>query len=88
MSFVDPNDFEAVALDTAAQLAGAFVVENDLTDKPFAQWTPEQWAGMIEATCGGYVSSLFDQQDRVHRAVAKVTAIPMPGAEVRYAGDS
>lgn len=76
MGFVDPNDFEAVAIDTAGSLGGAYVDEIGLTD--LSQWSPEQWKEFVSVICAGYVSSLQDQQDKISRAISKINNMPFP----------
>ena len=92
MGFVDPNDHEAVALDTATKMGGAYLSElaaQEIDGKPVmvplytlppARWSREQWRLLVETICAAYVYNLHDQQAQLTAALQKVTINPPLGA--------
>lgn len=79
MGFIDPNDFEMVALDTASAMGGAYLESEGLTVTNPQDWTPQQWTTLVGAICAGYVTSLQDQQEQALVALRKVTNCPPLG---------
>lgn len=66
----DPNEFELAAMASASDRAGEYIESIGQTD--MAQWSADQWHGLIEAICGGYVESLLEQKARAIEAVGKI----------------
>jgi hypothetical protein len=80
MAFVDPNDFEAVALEHAGAMGGAYIGSEGMNLVTPNEWLPEQWTALVETIIGGYVESLQSQNDQAIKAVQKVTSFPPLGA--------
>jgi hypothetical protein len=80
MAFVDPNDFEAVALEHAGAMGGTYIESEGMNLVIPNKWTHEQYATLVSVIIGGYIESLQDQNDQAIKAVQKVTSFPPLGA--------
>lgn len=80
MAFIDPNDFEKVALENAGELGGAYIASEGMHLVTADKWTREQFTAMVECIVSGYIESLMDQQDQALRATRKITNLPPLGA--------
>ena len=76
MSFIDPNDFEAVALETASELGGAYIASENMNNILPNEWRPDQWKMLVETIVSGYISSLQDQNDGAMKALRRAISGP------------
>lgn len=65
----------------ASDIAGQYIEAVGRTD--MATWSEADWRGFIEAICGAYVDSLFEQQISINTAVAKVQGLPIAASDIR-----
>ena len=76
MSFIDPNDFEAVALEVASELGGAYIASENMNNVLPNEWRPDQWKMLVETIVSGYISSLQDQNDGAMKALQRAISGP------------
>ncbi len=60
----DPDKSELAALDHAGAMAGENIQAEGLMEKPFCEWTAEQWNTHIRVAVSAYIGHMQYEAER------------------------
>lgn len=73
---IDPNEAELAALNHAGAMAGENIQAEGLMEKPFCEWTAEQWNTHISIVVSAYVMHCAYEANRANLAMGRVSMVP------------